>query len=93
MASRKVVTGTKAVIDALNNVNNNLNKSYFNLALETLCSEAADVARKKLKDTDHRQKYGDQLADEIGYAVVHACYKHTGNACADVLRGVRCRYH
>ena len=69
MASRKVVTGTKAVIDALNSVNNNLNRSYFNLALETLCSEAADVARKKLIDTDHRQKYGDQLADEIGYAV------------------------
>ena len=61
------LSGTIKVIDTLNEYRNNCGKGVKKV-VRKVALESRGVAQETLKNADHRQKYGDNLVDQIGVA-------------------------
>lgn len=65
---RQVRKATAREIDILKSIDNSI-RGELGFALNDIAGEATLIAKQKIIDTDHTQKYGNELAEQVGYKV------------------------
>ena len=79
------IIGVESVQVELKNISSKLPKAIQN-AIKKVIDIGYNTAKDTLKATDHAQKYGDELVDEIGKEVIG----NTGRVYAPITKTPKC---